>query len=139
MVWKKGESGNPLGRMKGVKDRIDPRAYLAKDKIEILNKALELAKAGDVAALKIVIERICPPLKPRAGTARSAMGSNEYALKERGQALITAVNEGSLNISDAGDLMGVLLSQARLIEADELIARLERIEAALKERIPASQ
>ena len=67
MTFQKGESGNPAGRPRGIRDQ---RTLLAEQLLEgdtdaIVRKAIELAKAGDSTALRLCIERICPNLRQR--------------------------------------------------------------------------
>lgn len=64
-LWKPGQSGNPVGRPKGSKNRISAqklaieealRDQLNMDMPEILLKAIELAKDGDRAMIKLLVE-----------------------------------------------------------------------------------
>ena len=66
-LWKKGESGNPSGKPLGSRHKVT----LAVEKLldgegeELTRKAIELALEGDLTALKLCLERICPPRKSR--------------------------------------------------------------------------
>jgi len=63
--FKKGESGNPAGRPKGTKDRrTELRGLLEPHAEELVAKAVELALAGDVTALRICMDRLIPIAKP---------------------------------------------------------------------------
>ena len=64
MVFKPGESGNPSGRPAGLKDkRATYREQLEASAPELIDKIVVLALKGDLAALKICIDRILPTLK----------------------------------------------------------------------------
>lgn len=71
-LWKKGQSGNPAGRPKGSRNAItimklalegDLRTRLKKDAAEILEKAIELAKNGDQAMIKLLVDKMIPTSK----------------------------------------------------------------------------
>ncbi len=68
----KGKSGNPAGRPKGSKNKItlmklalegDLRVQLQRDAAEILSKAIELAKQGDQAMIKLLVDKMIPTSK----------------------------------------------------------------------------
>lgn len=63
MAWKPGQSGNPRGRR--------PDAAVAKARIKlarslpaILDVVINAALAGDLAACKLIIERLIPIARP---------------------------------------------------------------------------
>ncbi len=65
MPFAKGQSGNPAGRPRGVATKQTKlRAEIAKHVPGIVTKTVELAMAGDTTAIKILLDRVLPALKP---------------------------------------------------------------------------
>src|SRR4051812_21410410 len=66
MPFKKGRSGNPRGKPKGAKDkRTALRGLLQPHERELVQKAVDLALAGDTTALRMCMDRLMPPLRAR--------------------------------------------------------------------------
>src|ERR1700738_1854828 len=63
----KGQSGNPLGRRVGCRNKttIAAAALLAGEAETLTRKAVELALVGDPTALRLCLERILPPCRER--------------------------------------------------------------------------
>lgn len=60
--WKKGQSGNPAGLKKGTRHRATMMAerLLCGDIEDVIRAVINAAKAGDMAAAKLILERVCP-------------------------------------------------------------------------------
>lgn len=65
--WRKGASGNKAGKPRGTRHKATLAAEtLLEGEAEALSrKAIELALAGDVSALRLCLDRIVPPRKDR--------------------------------------------------------------------------
>jgi uncharacterized protein DUF5681 len=65
--FKPGQSGNPSGRPKGSRHKttLAIEELLDGEAEEITRKAIEKAKDGDTAALRICLDRLSPPRKDR--------------------------------------------------------------------------
>jgi hypothetical protein len=125
--WKPGESGNPNGRAPGSGEVAKLRAAIAKHLPEIIEKLVVQAKGGDAAAARLLLERVCPPVKPIEQPA--PMELPDGTLSEQGRAVLTATGSGTLAPSQAAQLLAGLGSLAKLIETDELAARIAALEA----------
>src|SRR5438128_11745199 len=66
MTFQKGQSGNPDGRPVGIRDkRVALRELLVPHADELVAKVVEMALAGDAAALRICIDRLKPAAKSK--------------------------------------------------------------------------
>jgi len=65
--FQKGQSGNPGGKRKGTRDAatLAAEALLDGESFALTRKAIELARKGDMAALRLVFARIVPPRRER--------------------------------------------------------------------------
>jgi hypothetical protein len=134
----KGESGNPAGRPKGIRDRRTAlRALLEPHADALIAKVVSLALEGDTTALRICIDRLIPSLKPQDSAVE--LGVLEGRLAEQGAAVLKGALAGRISPDQAGALMQALAAQARIIDTSELLQRIERLEAgqAARNRGPA--
>ena len=132
--FQKGQSGNPAGRPKGSGDHsAQVRKHLDSKSKALIETAVDMALTGDTAALKLCIERICPALRPR-DLPLSLELPEGGSLSARGEAVLQALALGELTPMDANAFLGALTAQAKLTEADELVRRVECLEAQLGER-----
>ncbi|MES2728985.1 MAG: DUF5681 domain-containing protein [Pseudomonadota bacterium] len=64
MTFIAGRSGNPNGRPKGAGDkRTEMRSLLEPHAPALIEKAVQMALAGDVTALKLCLDRIIPVMR----------------------------------------------------------------------------
>jgi len=93
---------------------------------EILAQLVEQAKAGDVAAAKVLLDRVCPPLKPQALPVSLPVNGS---LAEQGGEIIRATLAGQIPPDIGSQLITALAAQSKIIEVDELTKRIEALEA----------
>jgi len=127
--WKPGQSGNPAGRKPGTGEVGRLRASIAKHVPEIVAKLVEQALAGDAQAARLLIERVIPPVKAVELPAPIALPV-DGSLADQGRAVLGAAGLGALAPGQAAQLLASLGALAKLVETDELAARV----AALEER-----
>lgn len=61
--WQSGVSGNPKGKTPGSGQLQKLRASIANDVPDILAGLVTAAKAGDMQAARLILERVLPPIK----------------------------------------------------------------------------
>jgi len=89
-----------------------------------------LAKAGDIAALRLCLERLLPPRKDRPVAFEfPRIDSVEDAPKAMA-AIASAVADGDLTPIEAAELSKVVEGYTRAVETADISARLLRLEQA---------
>ena len=125
--WKPGESGNPRGRAPGTGDVAKLRKSIAQHIPAIVTKLVEQAKAGDAQSARLLIERVIPPIK--AMELPVAVPLPDGPLADQGRAVVVAAGNATLAPGQAAQLLAGLGALAKLIETDELAARIAALEA----------
>ncbi len=131
--WRRGQSGNPAGRKPGSKNRV----LIALDKIgdnaaqDVLLKAVDAAKGGDLRAAEIILSRTWPARKGRPVPIALPPCDTAAGLLAAQSAVTAAVAAGELTPDEAVALSSVLDAQRHAIET----ADHERRIAALEEQL----
>jgi len=114
----KGRSGNPKGRPKGSRNAatLACESLLDGQAEALTQTAIKMALAGDVVAMRLCLERICPPKKgsPVAFPLRPI-----YTARDAADALAdvaAAVATGEITPSDADAISSVLGRTAKAFE-----------------------
>ena len=129
--FKPGQTGNPNGRPKDKTPATLLRKSIIADIPAIINTLIELAKGGDVQAIKLVLERVCPALKPQAVPISLPFVES---LAGQGNEIIRATMSGQIPPDIGSQLITALSNQGKLIELQEMQERLQRIEKQLEQR-----
>ena len=127
MPFSRGKSGNPSGRPKGIRDRrTSLRDLLEPHAPELVAKAVELALAGDSAALRMCLDRLIPPAKAKDEPVR--LPAVAGSLADAGRSVLEALARGQIGPDDAGAVMSAIASQVRIVDAVEIETRLRALE-----------
>lgn len=131
--FKAGQSGNPRGRPPGALNK-KTRVSIALDAAaeDVTKAVIDAAKDGDMQAAKLVLERIQPPVRPRAERVQFALDPTG-PLTAQAQQVLVAVAAGELDPETGKLLVECLSSFAGLRQTDELAARIELLEQATRE------
>jgi Family of unknown function (DUF5681) len=127
--FKPGQSGNPNGRPKDKTPATLIRKSIADGLPEIIKALIAKAKEGDVAAAKVLLDRVCPALKPQALPISLRVNGG---LVEQGDEVIRATLAGEIPPDIGSQLIAALSNQGKLIDLEELADRLKRIERQLE-------
>lgn len=148
MQFQKGQSGNPAGRPRGARNKLSllAESRFAEEGGALLDMLIKVAKTGDVAALRLCIDRICPPQRdrpvaielPEMKTAADAVGAIG--------AIMAAIGAGDLGVHEAAELTNVVTGFSQTIIAAQLERRLGRgrdggsaIETGMTHRTPSAR
>jgi len=123
--WRTGQSGNPSGRPKNKTPATLLRKSIAEDMPDIVKTLVELAKGGDVQAAKVLIDRVCPSLKPQAMPISLPVNGT---LADQGGEIIRATLAGQIPPDIGSQLIAALAAQAKIIEIDDLSRRIAALE-----------
>jgi uncharacterized protein DUF5681 len=132
MPFQKGESGNPAGRPHGARNRTTVllENLFAEDAEAIARKAIELAKAGETAALRMCLDRLVRARKdepvvfdlPLLDTAADSVAAAAR--------IVAAVADGDLTPSEAVDLAKVIDVYVGALATKGFEERLNKLESA---------
>ncbi len=136
MPFKKGQSGNPLGKRPGTRHKATQAAQdlLDGEAQAITRKAIEKALDGDSMALRLCLERLIPPRKDRpialglpqvvgVGDIPAALGT-----------ILAAVAQGEITPGEGQSVAGMLGAYCKAVELVNHEARLEALESIFKVR-----
>jgi hypothetical protein len=132
MPFQKGECGNPAGRPRGSRNRATllMESLLADDAEAIGRKAIEMAKQGDMAAIRLCMDRLSPvrkgepvafELPPLDKPADSVAAAAE---------IVAGVAAGDLTPSEGADLAKVVDIYVRAMATQAFDERLTKLENA---------
>jgi hypothetical protein len=130
--FRPGVSGNPRGKPKGCRNRatIAAEKLLDGESEALTRKAIELAKNGDVIALRLCLGRILPERKDRPVSFElpelSCVKDASRAMSE----ILKAVADGDLTPTEAETMTRIIDSFIKTIETAEFEKRIIALEEA---------
>jgi len=124
----KGGARPGAGRKKGSGQAAHYRAMLEPYAEELIQRVVDMAKDGDMAALKLCLDRLCAPLRPTDRLITINGMTDVKELSDKGELILSNVANGEITPSEAASLMNAISSQARIIEVDELERRVSELE-----------
>jgi hypothetical protein len=117
--------------MKASPSREKLESLLAGEGEALIKTAIERARAGDGAALRLVIDRLLPPMRERFLKFDLPPVESVADLPRAVACVVGSVAKGELTPSEGTALCGMLQSMRSAFELVDLAARLEAIERAL--------
>lgn len=122
-----GNPGGP-GRTLGRGPVAEMRATLAADLDKIIDTLRAQALAGDAQAIRIILDRVLPALRPVDMPTSLALPP-DGTLADQARAVVQAAADGDLAPAQAAQIVTALGGVAKIIETTELVRRIEALEA----------
>ena len=128
--FEKGRSGNPAGKPKGARHKTTLLAemLMADDVEAVVVAVINAAKGGDMAACRIILDRIAPARRDNPVAFELPKIERPADAVAAGAAILAAVAHGSLTPSEAGEVYKLIEGFVRTLEASEFEARLRALE-----------
>jgi hypothetical protein len=135
MAFQPEQSGNPAGRPRGARGKA---AVLAERMFEgeaeaIIRAAIDTAKAGDMAAVRICLDRLAPRQRHRVVPFELPPLHSAASVLSALADIAAAVSRGDLTPGEADSVSKLLDRYVRALESSEFeqrVAKLERESAA---------
>jgi Family of unknown function (DUF5681) len=130
--FKAGRSGNPEGRPRGSRNKatMAVEALLDGEANAIARKAVERALEGDMAALRLCLERLLPPRRDRPVVFDLPKIESASDALDASSSVLAACSSGSLSPCEAAEIMSLISTHIRTLEVTEVEARLVALEKA---------
>jgi hypothetical protein len=103
------------------------RDKLAQDLDQIIAVLRAQALAGDPQAIRILLDRVLPSLRPVE--LPTPLNMPDGTLAQQAHAVVQAAAEGDIAPSQAAQIITALGGVAKIVETTELLARIEALES----------
>jgi hypothetical protein len=128
--WPRGVSGNPAGKKPGTRNRATMlgQELLDAQAPNLVRKAISMAIRGDVAALRICMDRIVPVARHRTVRFSLPTLSSAKDASAAMAAVLAAVAEGTLTPDEVSELSNLVANFVKTLEVTALGERIEALE-----------
>ena len=132
--FKKGASGNPAGKPKGVKHKATTMALLLMESEAeaVIKTVIDAAIGGDMTAAGIIISRLVSPAKDRPVDISLPQIKTTDDLQQFTAALLDAVSSGRIQPSEAEKISKIASAHREAIQLSTFEQRLSDLESAIK-------
>jgi hypothetical protein len=124
--FKPGQSGNPAGKPPGTRHKttLAAQSLLDGEGKALTRKAVELALEGDMAALRLCLERILPPSRERPISIDLPDTSSAKGISLAAEAILQAIANGELLPAEGTLISNIVEKRGVALETQEFEQRL---------------
>ena len=135
-LFEPGQSGNPNGRPPGARNKttVAVEKLLEEDAETIVKKAIEMAKGGDTALIRLCLSRLSPPRRDRHIPFVLPDMKTPADAVDAVATITDAVGAAELTPGEAAHLSQLVANYAKAIEVRDLDERVSRLEEAARNR-----
>jgi len=108
---------------------LEMRQRLVDASPEIIDQIISSAKSGDMAACRLVLERLAPVSKASAAPVHLDGLEGSETLSEKANCILDSVAKGECPADVGATLIQSIAAVAKIIEIDELDRRITALEA----------
>lgn len=129
-LFVKGQSGNPKGKPKGVRHTATQVSYalMEGNLEEVLATVIERAKSGDIAACKMVLDKVLPNTKDRLIALEIPLINDLNDVGNAQAEILQAVANGSITPNEGERVASIIEARRRSIESIDLEMRISQLE-----------
>lgn len=133
--FKAGQSGNPAGKPKGTIHKVTQlRDALMDDVPALLERTKQAALEGDMTAMKILLDRTVPTLKPGQATVYLPELDVDMPVHQKASIITDAVVTGDIPAESGLSLLKMAEALAKIFETTQIREELDALEAMMKEK-----
>jgi hypothetical protein len=133
--FKAGQSGNPAGKPKGTIHKVTQlRDALLDDVPALLERTKKAALEGDMTAMKILLDRTVPTLKPGQATVYLPELDVDMPVHQKASIITNAVVTGDIPAESGLSLLKMAEALAKILETTQIREELDALEAMMKEK-----
>jgi hypothetical protein len=130
--FKRGNPGRPKGSLNKVTLAIE--VLLEGEAEKLTRKAIELALGGDLIAIKLCLDRICPPRKRRTINMDLSETETISDISKAHTLVIKGVGDGTLDPDEGQILSNILEARRKDVETEKIEQRINVLEEIAMQR-----
>ncbi|MDP2835256.1 MAG: DUF5681 domain-containing protein [Pseudomonadota bacterium] len=129
-TWKPGQSGNAMGKPTGCRNKATMMvlSLMEQGAEEITQAVVNAARAGDLSAARLVLERLAPPMRERPISIALPDTATSGGIDKAAQTVLKAAATGELLLGEAQALSGIIEGRRKAMETFELEQRITALE-----------
>lgn len=134
-AFQPGQSGNPAGRPKGCRNKATQAVLALMEGAgeQIVLAVIRAAQAGDLAAARMVIDRLAPPLRERPVSLPDFPDTDSIdGINQASRIILQAAANGELTPGEASTLSTITEARRKALETQELGERIAVLERRLR-------